>query len=358
MTDPALEWLYRQYQNASTGHRSLWLCDEAAREFTEQLPQRAGTLFVSNRWDVATRLEQAQHEVTFNDFNLDKIASDSLDTFYYRLSKEKPVVHHIINAAARTLKPGGELIIAGLKNEGAKTILDKAAKRLGCAKATQKNGLAYGARLSKGQLSAPLDDSDYQRLRPIATLNEGTGNELPLWSKPGQFGWQKTDAGSAFLIDTVTSQAMPTGQPLTVLDLGCGYGYLSVCAAHSFLHGHTAHYTLTDNNAAALYSARYNCEQLGLSADVVASDAGQEINDRFDLILCNPPFHQGFSVSDDLTERFIASAGAHLNNNGQAFFVVNAFIGIEQKAKAYFSECQELANNRQFKVLKFTGPKR
>lgn len=356
MNDPALDWLGSQYQNADAAHNTLWLCDEAAREFTDQLPLRSNTQFVSNRWDIATRLGEGQHRVSFNDFNLDAMADDSFDAVYYRVSKEKPVVHHLINAAARILKPGGQLIIAGLKNEGAKSILDKAAKRLGCAKATQKNGLAYGARLSKIELSAPLDDSDYHRLRPIATLTEGGANNASLWSKPGQFGWQKTDAGSAFFIATLKQQSLSAHQPLTVLDLGCGYGYLTACAAHSILHKHLAHYTLTDNNAAALQSARYNCEQLGLSAEVIASDAGREINGHFDLILCNPPFHQGFNVSDDLTERFIASAAAHLSKNGQAFFVVNAFIGIEQKAKAHFAQCQELANNRQFKVLQFTGP--
>ncbi|WP_339615560.1 methyltransferase [uncultured Gilvimarinus sp.] len=361
MNDPALHWLLEHYHNAPAAIDSVWLCDEASREFTDHLAVRAQTQFISNRWDVCERLKAHQHGVTFNDFDLSAIADNSQERVYYRISKEKPVVHHIINAAARVLQPEGELVIAGLKNEGAKNFLDKAAQVMGCSKATQKHGLAYSAQLNKRQISALLDDSDYSRLRPIAPLNntgqtQGAG-ELLLWSKPGQFGWQKIDAGSAFLLSTLAQQNMPSNEPLTVLDLGCGYGYLSCRAAQTLFNTPQTAFTLTDNNAAALRSAHYNCEQLGLDATVVPSDAGTEIAQRFDVILCNPPFHQGFNVSDDLTERFIASAGEHLQPGGQAYFVVNAFIGAEQKAKAHFAECRALANNRQFKVLALSKPR-
>lgn len=359
MSDPALNWLLNDYQNAPAELPSVWLCDEAMSGFTEHLPVRDCSQFISNRWDVYTGLSQQQQRVLFNDFDLSHIADDSQARVYYRISKEKPVVHHIINAAARVLQPGGELIIVGLKNEGAKNILDKAAALLGSPKVTQKNGLSYSARLVKKSLSTPLDDSDYTRLRAIAQLTGGDNNEYSLYSKPGQFGWQKIDAGSDFLLSTLQQQnaSLANNTHLTVLDLGCGYGYLSCRAAQDLLIPPTSHFTLTDNNAAALHSARYNCAQLGLQATVVAADAGKEIEQRFDLLLCNPPFHQGFSLSDELTERFIASASAHLKPNGYAYFVVNAFIGIEQKSKAYFKVCHELGNNRKFKILAFSQPR-
>jgi 16S rRNA (guanine1207-N2)-methyltransferase len=355
MNDPALQWLLSHYQNAAEAP-TLWLCDEAARDFTEQLPSRERTQLISNRWDVYQRLSAGGHRASFNDFDLTDMAAASQARVYYRISKEKPVVHHIINAAARVLQPGGELVIAGLKNEGAKNFLDKAARVLGCAKATQKHGLAYSAQLGKQHINALLDDSDYTHLRPIATLTSANGREPTLWSKPGQFGWQKVDAGSEFLITTLSEQLPLNDVAARVLDLGCGYGYLTARAAHGLFNPSTTHFTLTDNNAAALHSARYNTKQLGLTAEVIAADAGAGINQRFDVVLCNPPFHQGFNVSDDLTERFIASASAHLKPEGQAYFVVNGFIGLEQKAKAHFGACREISNNKQFKVMALSRP--
>lgn len=355
MTDPALQWLLSHYQNVAEAP-TLWLCDEAARDFTEQLPARAQTHFISNRWDVYQRLNDDGHRATFNDFDLADIADNSQARVYYRISKEKPVVHHIINAAARVLQTGGELVIAGLKNEGAKNFLDKAARALGCAKATQKHGLVYSAQLSKRQVDALLDDSDYTHLRPIATLNDTDHSERTLWSKPGQFGWQKIDAGSEFLIATLSQHPTVSNTATRVLDLGCGYGYLTARAAHTLFNPSRTHFTVTDNNAAALHSARYNTQQLGITAEVIAADAGAGIAQQFDVVLCNPPFHQGFSVSDELTERFIASASTHLKPEGQAYFVVNSFIGVEQKAKAYFGVCREINNNKRFKVMALSQP--
>ena len=132
-----------------------------------------------------------------------------------------------------------------------------------------------------------------------------------------------------------------------VLDLGCGYGFLSIASQHLNIK----HNTLTDNNAAALISAQHNCRQLGLSAEIIASDAGQQIDRKFDLILCNPPFHQGFSIDGDLTDKFLANAKRLLSTQGTAYFVVNQFIALEKKAQPHFKSIKLIAQNKSFKVI-------
>ncbi|MCV6626215.1 MAG: class I SAM-dependent methyltransferase, partial [Cellvibrionaceae bacterium] len=115
----------------------------------------------------------------------------------------------------------------------------------------------------------------------------------------------------------------------------------------------------TDNNAAALASCEHNLQQLKalrpkLETGVSAADCADRIEQRFDLIVCNPPFHQGFNVDNSLTDKFLNAAKNHLNQNGQAYFVVNSFIGIEKKAQQIFKRVETLANNKQFKVLRFS----
>ena len=61
-------------------------------------------------------------------------------------------------------------------------------------------------------------------------------------------------------------------------------------------------------------------------------------NQKFDLVLCNPPFHKGFQHNKSLTEKFIKSARDHLQKTGIAFFVVNEFVGLETIGKSYFSK--------------------
>ena len=109
--------------------------------------------------------------------------------------------------------------------------------------------------------------------------------------------------------------------------------------------------TLTDNNAAALHVARHNCELNNINADVIAADAGDQIQQTFDLILCNPPFHQGFSVDGDLTDKFILSTKRLLARHGTALFVVNQFIPLERKARQHFRQVNILANNGSFKLV-------
>ena len=228
-----------------------------------------------------------------------------------------------------------------------KTYADQACKLFGDSSKPQKNGNYYLATITRHAVgNKPLDDKDYSKLRPIKS-NE----ETPLQSKPGIFGWNKIDQGSAFLIEKLPAflGTFPKSQqPQSLLDLGCGYGYLA-CAAS--LHGFQQ-ITATDNNAAALNACRENFSALGIEGEVIAADAGSEIQQQFDAIICNPPFHQGFNIEGALTEKFLSASRRLLTAEGKALFVVNNFIPLEKKAADYFSEVEEIARNGSFKLIR------
>lgn len=355
--DPAFCTLLQAYQSdyKNSAEKILWIFDENALENTANFSANQHTQCISNRVDIAARLKQNNAHVEFSDFDFSAIEPHSLDAIFYRISKEKPVVHYIINQAKTLLKSDGYLYLAGLKNEGAKTYLDKAATVLGCAKATKKTGLAYSAKLAcNHQDTAPLNDSDYTRLRPIKNA------PMPLQSKPGLFGWQQIDPGSEYFIATLKSfyAQNPVDHALSyrLLDLGCGYGYLSIMLALKVLPRPPENLVLTDNSAAALIAARDNCHKHQLAASIVAADAGEGIEGKFDIVVCNPPFHQGFSVNNDLTRKFLNAAAKSLHRNGDVFFVVNSFIPLEDKARKFFMRCQRLAHNGRFSVYHMREP--
>lgn len=93
----------------------------------------------------------------------------------------------------------------------------------------------------------------------------------------------------------------------------------------------------TDTNAAAIECCTANATQSNVNISAVADDCAHHIDSVFDLVVCNPPFHSGFGVESQLTDRFLASAAQHLTPDGQAIFVTNLHIGIEKKAADYFS---------------------
>lgn len=335
--------------HADKNARFLWCTDENALNTLPIALHQEQLLVLTNRWDVAEQAKARGFTIEFNDFDCSEIADNSLDKIFYRVSKEKPVVHHLLNQAWRCLKPGGQLLVAGYKNEGTKTYIEKIATLFGSGKNIEKNGPVYSAALSKyteydgTQL---LGDSDYRQPRPIA-LDSG----LKLLSKPGIFGWNKIDAGSTLLIEQLRQLSHLPTPPNSCMDLGCGYGYLTIAAANLDIGKSINTWLLTDNNAAALHLARQNLLDNQLNGEVIAADAGKGINTKVDLLLCNPPFHQGFGIDGDLTDKFLLSAKRLLTPQGVALFVVNQFIPLERKAAPLFSQINVVSDNGSFKVI-------
>lgn len=324
----------------------LWLVDE---NIQLSLRARQDIEVIGNRFDVIERLKASGWQAIFSDFDLSVCPEGEYDLVLYRVSKEKPVVHHLISGASRLLKPGGILTLLGDKGEGIRTYVRKAADCLGCARQEQKlGGDSWRADLQRGtDLGDCPPDQDYTQLRPAC---EDQGHSY--YSKPGLFGWNKVDRGSSFLIEQLPDMI---GQPLplagSVLDLGCGFGYLALNAC-----GPETRLVCTDNNAAALRACRHNIERAGLNGQVLASDAGDQIEGSFDTLLCNPPFHSGFAVDGDLTDRFLKAAQRLLSRNGTACFVVNQHIPLERKAQGLFQDIQLHADNGQFKLVRLRHP--
>lgn len=322
----------------------LWLVDENINfAAIKRVNPRPGITAISNRCDLYQQLIEAGFNASLADFDLPEPVA-RFDAVVYRISKEKALVHHIINRSAVWLRSGGCLYLGGFKNEGVKTYIKKAAQYLGEIIKQQRG--SQSAQLAcikiEAQLGASLDDKAYSDLRLIES------DEASFYSKPGVFGWQKVDKGSEFLIEQLAK--IRDGSSLegqSVLDLGCGYGYLSLKAAA--LWG--ARITAVDNNIAAVTACRKNLQHVGLDAEVACDDCGSSLVDHFDWVLCNPPFHQGFDMESELSSKFISASYRLLKPGGKALFVVNAFIPLERKAAAFYDKVDVIANNKSFKVL-------
>lgn len=331
---------FLQHPQGST----LWIADENSSSDIGSVMPSSKLTIICNRIDIVESAIKTGHRASFADFDFSTLLPGSFQRIVYRISKEKAVVHHILNSAWSLLATGGELVIAGLKNEGIKTFIDKCKQVYGNGNA-EKHRTAYLGRFCKSKdamCAGPLDDQDYSLLRLIQTPT------LDYYSKPGIFGWDKIDQGSAFLLEHLPDclAQLPVA-PQSMLDLGCGYGYLTLMTRNLALSKRTA----TDNNAAAVLAMNKNASHYCMNVEVVASDAGASLSSCYDLILCNPPFHQGFSIDGCLTEKFLHQCRRLLSPNGIALFVVNAFIGLEKQAISQHLTVIPVANNQSFKVI-------
>lgn len=339
MTDSTQELLLQHMRDTHIDSASrLFMADENVSQ--DVIAKVANMMpVITNRAQLFNCIKHLGANHQFSDFDCSHIAMNSLDQIYYRTSKEKAVVHYIINLAARLLKPEGRLILAGEKQQGIQTYINKSAQVLGCMAEVKKDGPARIGVLHKLTVGELLDDSDYANLRPVVAIGSHT-----LFSKPGVYGWDKLDQGSEFLASQLHTLAIKNKK---VLDLGCGYGYLSAMAQALA----PASIDATDNNAAAIVACSRNFVLCEINGKVSADDIGSQLTPGYDVIVCNPPFHLGFEIERNLSDRFLAASARLLARTGQAIFVINSFIPLEKIAASYFEKVAVIADNKRYKVI-------
>ena len=82
-------------------------------------------------------------------------------------------------------------------------------------------------------------------------------------------------------------EKFPEKKNLKIIDLGCGSGAIGLTLKH-FLPD--ADITLLDISERALEVAKENVSNLGLDVNFVLGDMLEEVNDKFDVIISNPPY--------------------------------------------------------------------
>mgnify|MGYP006172553259 FL=1 len=328
-------------QHLQHGTNALWLADENSQGIWPTLANFAPALKVaSNRFDLARAAQACGIPTSFSDWQFD--ADSRFDGIFLRVCKEKAVNQHLIRKAFLHLNQNGSLWIAGEKNEGIKSIWDYATNIFDSAVRLKKHGSVYAGALTKASDRSVDEANIYHQIQIICEW-EGA----PVFSKPGVYGWDKIDAGSALLLQHLRSESSLWSNAKSILDLGCGYGFLTLASSWLRCERRVA----TDNNAGALECMKINARERKLAVETVAADKGDDVKGKFDLVLCNPPFHRGFDVDGDLTREFLFAARQKLAPTGIAIFVVNSFIALEKKLEGIFTSARTLADNRQFKVL-------
>ena len=335
---------------------TLWLADENALNTLQALtalpieePKHSSSNrlhIVTNRYDIYQLAQQKNISAEFNDFTLSSLPFIP-ERIIYRISKEKPLTHYLFNQSAQLLNHSGELIVSGKKQEGIKGYADNLSKIIGCQGKLKKTKNDYFGIFSQFENNAWLDDQQYAQLQqPFAQAPK-------LYSKPGVFGWNKIDQGTELLLSTLP--AILDNHPHTIhniLDLGCGYGWIFTNVEKYFpIEKHAVHITATDNNATAIVCAHENTKQSSHDIIVVADDCASQIQTLYDLILCNPPFHQGFSHDKSLTRKFLTQTKRLLSPTGIAVFVVNDFVKFPIELLNQFTDHHVVTTKQGFTIV-------
>jgi 16S rRNA (guanine1207-N2)-methyltransferase len=163
---------------------------------------------------------------------------------------------------------------------------------------------------------------------------------------PGIYGWNKIDAGSRLLVDSISWPLRGRG-----LDLGCGYGYLS-SEALSRSQAITA-LTLVDHDWRALECARQNLETFAVAKEFVWTGVRQfRPKAPVEWVLLNPPFHTGQQMDLTLGRAFIAAAHGALQPRGVLYLVANSFLPYADLLRTLFAQVEPLRSADGFTVFR------
>lgn len=284
-----------------------------------------------HHWQVLSRLmdDRASYSLV-----ADAAMVGDSNTLIYYWPKNKPEALFQLTNLLSLLPVGSDIFVVGENRSGvrsAEQMLEKYAP-LTKIDSARRCGLYHG-RLE----TVPVFD-------PESGWGEYQHEGLTIKTLPGVFSRDGLDVGSQLLLSTFTPHTKGK-----VLDVGCGTGVLSASLAS---HSPKVRLTLCDVSAPAVEASRATLTANGLEGEVIASDVFSAISGRFDMIISNPPFHDGMQTSLDAAQTLIRGAVSHLNIGGELRLVANAFLPYPRILDEAFGNHEVIAQTGRFKVYR------
>ncbi|MGO3141280.1 MAG: class I SAM-dependent methyltransferase [Galactobacter sp.] len=178
------------------------------------------------------------------------------------------------------------------------------------------------------------------------------------------FGGAALDPGTKLMLEAMPHVGVRLGGDATVVDLGCGNGTVAAWAAQQWPQ---ATIVATDDSADAVASATATLTAtLGTAANttvgqgteriqVIRADAGDTIPDAsVDLVLLNPPFHQGGTVHTGIGVKLIEAAARMLKPGGTLVTVFNTPVGHRPRLQRVVGPTEQVTRDRTFTVTRST----
>lgn len=166
-------------------------------------------------------------------------------------------------------------------------------------------------------------------------------------SRPGLFGWNKIDTGSALLADSLPGDLAGAGA-----DFGCGFGYLSRFCLEKY-HGLQKLHSI-DADARALTLAQDNLKAHAEKTEFLWHDLTTPLPPAaglFDFIVMNPPFHEDKKTMAQTGRDFVETAARSLRAGGVLYMVANAHLPYEDTLRKQFSVMRQHIADKGYKVI-------
>ena len=305
--------------------KSILFFGDVRDDFARSLTQAREVHILTNYFDYA-------HHRQAVEFSLDNANQAELGVFYWTKNKQE-CQFQLLQWLSQSSQ-GQELLVIGENRAGVRSV-EKMLEPFGnIAKidSARRCGL-YHFELQN------VPNFDCKKFWKSYRLNE-----LEIFALPAVFSSSELDGGTKLLLSTFHKA---DGLKGNVLDLGCGAGVIGASLKKMFPK---IKLTMSDIHAMALASSERTLAENQLEGKVIASDVFSHIDGRFDLIISNPPFHDGIDTAYRAVESLILQAKNHLTKGGELRIVANAFLPYPDLLDQAFGSHQLLAKSTKFKV--------
>jgi 16S rRNA (guanine1207-N2)-methyltransferase len=264
-------------------------------------------------------------------------AGGPYDAALVRLAKAKDEQEMTAHAVLSVLSSGCRFVLYGGNDEGIRSASAMLMRLAGTVETLDTRG--HGRVLSaRREPASPLKDS-LRAWRTVSTI-ELAGMRRDWIAYPGVFAAGRLDEGTALLLEAL----LPLAPEARVLDYGCGSGVIGAAVLarqpNVVLH-------MIDSDAVAVEAARENVPSARHAVGMRLADAGQP---AYQVILSNPPLHQGIAEDRAALQRLIADAPAYLAAGGILQIVVQRRLALDRLFARHFADAGVVAENGRYRV--------
>lgn len=262
-----------------------------------------------------------------------QVISDAQVVFYKPAQRSaKGQVFEWIDQGFQALEIGGALYLAGQRNRGVRSYVKYLHAVFGNSRRAGRVGRVeiYSAnKVRNDPCQAPVDN------RMTFELCGLPGSPYRVETRAGVFSRDGLDNGTRLLINCM--EVRPTDH---VLDWGCGWGALGMVAARLSVKGNA---TLVDSNIRAVSCAEENLRRNRICNAVARVEDARVLDrrEKFDLLISNPPFHDGNAAAHPLIE----GAFRALKPGGRLMLVV-------MRPEAYLKHIRRVFGQGEIKAKK------